>query len=82
MECPVCGTGVMHSHWTIPLSLPMPGSQPELVKRDIIQAAHWAAVSRGHALEKYLRSVEGQPYNNCWTAAEVQQADQHAASNP
>lgn len=52
------------------------------VKRDVIQAAYWAGVNAGKSLEDCLKTTEGQPFANYWSAAEVQQADQHAANNP
>ena len=80
MDCPVCGGLAMHAGWLTPLT--PAGGQTERVKRDVIQAAYWAAVSAGKPLEEYLKSHEGSPYAGYWTAAEVQQADQHVAGNP
>jgi hypothetical protein len=62
--------------------MPAPGSLVERVKREVTQAAYWATVNAGRTLEEYLKTREGEPYAQCWSIAEVQQADQYVANNP
>ena len=81
MECPLCGDLVMHGRWFTPLAPVPAGTQVERVKRNVILAAYWAA-NNGGSLEEYMKTQEGQPYAHVWSAAAVQQADQHVTQNP
>src|SRR5690242_18333577 len=81
MECPLCGSVVMHARWQTPLLLPPQGSQVGKVRRDVKQAALWAALNTGKPLADYLKTREGSPYASLWSAAVVQQADQDVANS-
>jgi hypothetical protein len=80
MECPLCSAVVMHALWQTPLTLAPPGSQVGAVKRDVVQAAHWAAIGSGKLLADYLKTPEGSSFASLWSDAEIQQADQMVAS--
>ncbi len=82
MDCPFCGAVVMHAQWLTPFAPASAGGQTEKVKRDVIQAAYWASVNAGKPLADYLKTNEGQPFANYWSAADVQHADRHVVNNP
>ena len=83
MECPLCRKSVMHAKWASPLQLPPPNQRVARVIRDVIQAApRWAISNSGRRLSEYLKTSEGRPYTQMWSAAEVQLADDFVAQNP
>jgi hypothetical protein len=82
MECPVCGALATYTNASTPLVLPPAGCQVRRTRREVIKAAQWARNNNNKSLDEYLRTVEGRPYANYWSGAEVQRADQQVSANP
>jgi hypothetical protein len=82
MECPACGVVVLHTGASAPLTAGPQGSRVRRAKRDVMKAALWSWANNGMPLKAYLATATGQLYASHWTPAEVQQADQQAASQP
>ena len=82
MECPLCEAVAMFANAAVPLALPPAETQVRRAKREAIKAAQWSRNNNNRSLSQYLMTIEGRPYANYWTSAEVQQADQQASGNP
>lgn len=75
MECPFCHAGVAFDGFVVSQA---PVNRA-LARRNIRQAARWAR-NQNVSLRDYLGTAEGHPFAGFWSNAEVDNADQEAAS--